>query len=77
MRNPRNSTGEPSLSRHRGPLAGLQPVPPEVLTLRAALRDRPEDATRFVLASHHRLPREAFFNPDNLARILGSSPGLS
>jgi flavin-dependent dehydrogenase len=55
-------------------MARLLRVPADVLRLRAALRDRPEDTTRWALATHHRLPRETFFNPTNLERILSSAP---
>jgi len=41
-----------------------------VLALRAALRERPDDARLFALAAFGTIPRETFFNPDNLARIL-------
>jgi flavin-dependent dehydrogenase len=52
--------------------AQLRPVPRDVLRLRAALRDRPADATRYFLAFYERISREAFFNPANLERVLGS-----
>ena len=45
-----------------------------MLRLRRALRDRPADATRFVLARDGRIPREAFFSPRNLERILADAP---
>jgi flavin-dependent dehydrogenase len=58
--------------------AALGPLPADVLALRRALRDNPADATRFVLATHARIPREEFFNPENLTRILsGQGPGAS
>jgi flavin-dependent dehydrogenase len=50
--------------------ARLEGHPPEVIALRAALRDRPEDARQFALAGFGALPRETFFNPDNLERIM-------
>ena len=55
-------------------MARLAPVPSDVLRLRQALRDRPGDATRFFLATYERIPREDFFNPQNLERLLDSAP---
>ena len=34
-------------------------------------RERPADATVFALAAFGVIPRDAFFNPENLQRILG------
>jgi flavin-dependent dehydrogenase len=50
--------------------ARLEPATPQVLALRAALRGRPADARLFALANFDALPREAFFNPENLERIM-------
>ena len=50
--------------------ARLLPLPPDLLQLRAALRDRPTDTTRFIKAWARMIPREEFFNPANLERIL-------
>jgi hypothetical protein len=55
-------------------MARLGPVPSDVLRLRQALRDRPADATRFFLATYERIPREDFFIPLNLERLLASVP---
>jgi flavin-dependent dehydrogenase len=57
--------------------AHLQPIPADVLRLRHALRDKPVDTTRYFLAFYERIPREDFFNPSNLARILGSGSDLT
>ncbi|HEX2032697.1 MAG TPA: NAD(P)/FAD-dependent oxidoreductase [Chloroflexota bacterium] len=54
--------------------ARFGPPPPEVTRLRLALRDRPADATRFMMAREGMIPRQAFFNPENLQRILGGAP---
>jgi flavin-dependent dehydrogenase len=51
--------------------ARLEPPPPDVLALRAALRGRPDDSRLFAMAAFGMLPREVFFNPDNLARLAG------
>jgi len=50
--------------------ARFEPPPPQVFQLRAALRDDPSAARQFFLAREHMIPREAFFNPDNLQRLL-------
>jgi hypothetical protein len=57
--------------------ARLQPLPPDLLRLRAALRDRPLDTTRYFLAVYDRIAIEDFFNPANLERILGSDQPAS
>jgi 2-polyprenyl-6-methoxyphenol hydroxylase-like FAD-dependent oxidoreductase len=53
-------------------MARLEPAPPEVIALRAALRGRPADSKMFALANFGAIPREAFFNPDNLDRIMAA-----
>jgi flavin-dependent dehydrogenase len=53
--------------------AQLGPVPADALRLREALRDMPADATRYFLAIYGRIPRDDFFNPPNLERILDSA----
>jgi flavin-dependent dehydrogenase len=52
--------------------AQLQPIPADVLRLRAALSDKPDDATRYFLAFYGRIPHEDFFNAANLERVLDS-----
>jgi len=47
-------------------------VPATVLALRQAVKDRPEDATQMVKARNLMIDRAAFFNPQNLQRLLGS-----
>ena len=51
-------------------LARFQPVPEETYRLRAALREDPEATRQFFLARQGMIPREAFFNPENLQRLL-------
>lgn len=51
-------------------LAQFKPMPPEAMGLRAALRDRPEETRRFYLANQGMVPRETFFNPENLQQLL-------
>lgn len=50
--------------------AAFQPLPTEALGLRAALRGNPAAANQFYLASQGMVPRETFFNPQNLNQIL-------
>jgi flavin-dependent dehydrogenase len=52
--------------------AQLGPVSADALRLRKALREMPADATQYFLAVYGRIPREDFFNPPNLERILDS-----
>lgn len=53
--------------------AQLAPIAPDVLRLRQALRDKPADTAQFFLARDGRIPRETFFNPRNLERILAAT----
>jgi flavin-dependent dehydrogenase len=55
-------------------LARLDPIPPDLVRLRQALRDRPTDATRYFLARYGRIPHDSFFDPQNLEPILASVP---
>jgi flavin-dependent dehydrogenase len=50
--------------------ARLQPPPPEMQELFAALRDRPHDRDRLFGTFAGTVPAGEFFAPDNLARIL-------
>jgi flavin-dependent dehydrogenase len=50
-------------------LARLEPLPPDVQRLRAAVRHDPELRRQFLLANHGAVPRESFFNPENLHRL--------
>jgi flavin-dependent dehydrogenase len=52
-------------------MAQLEPAPPDLLALRAAVRGRPDDARQLALAFFGAVPRESFFNADNLERIMG------
>jgi flavin-dependent dehydrogenase len=51
-------------------LARLQPPPAEVLGLRAALRGNQDDTNMFFLATEGMIPREKFFNPETMQRLL-------
>lgn len=55
-------------------LAGLEPPPPEMRQLFAALRDNEEEAGRFFGTIAGTVPVAEFFAPENLARIVGSAP---
>jgi 2-polyprenyl-6-methoxyphenol hydroxylase-like FAD-dependent oxidoreductase len=52
--------------------ATLQPPPPEMQQLIAALRHNPEQADRFIGTVAGTVPISEFFAPENLARITGS-----
>jgi 2-polyprenyl-6-methoxyphenol hydroxylase-like FAD-dependent oxidoreductase len=53
-------------------LAGLEPPPPEMQALFAALRSDPEQASRFFGTIVGTVPIADFFAPENLARIAGA-----
>jgi flavin-dependent dehydrogenase len=53
--------------------ARFAPMPDQLLQLRRALRDNQEDTNRFVMAREGMLPREEFFNPENVQRILAKA----
>lgn len=50
-------------------LAQFKPMPPEAMALRQALRHQPAETRRFYLANQGLIPRETFFNPENLQRL--------
>jgi flavin-dependent dehydrogenase len=50
--------------------ARFTPLRPEVLAIRAAVRERPEDATRFVKARMGMIDPASFFNPQTLQQLL-------
>jgi flavin-dependent dehydrogenase len=56
-------------------LAHLQPPPPEVVALRAALQDNEEERRRSFMAHFGVIPRDSFFNPDNLHRLVRAAAG--
>ncbi|HEU4630585.1 MAG TPA: NAD(P)/FAD-dependent oxidoreductase [Gemmatimonadaceae bacterium] len=51
-------------------MAQFRPMPTETRRLRAALRGHQEETNRFFLAYEGMTPRAAFFNPENLARVV-------
>ena len=59
-------------------LARFTPTRPEVLAIRAAVRERPYEATRFVKARMSMTDPAAFFNPQNLQQLLaGAEPSMT
>ena len=57
-------------SRENLAAAQLEDAPPDVLALRAALKGDPVETTRFFQARVGLIPRDAFFNPDTLSRLV-------
>jgi 2-polyprenyl-6-methoxyphenol hydroxylase-like FAD-dependent oxidoreductase len=56
-------------------MARLGPPAPEQLALRAALRERQEDTNLFYMARDGMVPPEAFFNPENMQRLMSGPAG--
>jgi flavin-dependent dehydrogenase len=50
-------------------LARLEPMPPEMEKMRAVVRHDPQLRRQMLLANHETVPRESFFNPENLHRL--------
>ena len=50
-------------------LAALQPPPPEIQQLLSALRDNPEQRSRFFGVFAHTVPVPEFFSPENMEKI--------
>jgi len=63
---------EATIAQYRENIAAARftPVSPELFQLRLALRGNQEDTNRFVMALEGWIPRDEFFNPDNVQRIL-------
>jgi len=57
--------------------ARFAPLPPQVLAIRAAVRDKPEDAARLWKARNGMIDPAEFFNPQNLQRLLGGRSAAS
>jgi flavin-dependent dehydrogenase len=51
-------------------LAALAPPPPEIVQILEALRDNPEQRSRFFGVFAHAVPVEDFFAPDNVQKLL-------
>lgn len=52
-------------------LAALAPPPPQTAELLFALRDNPEQRSRFFAVLAHGVPVEEFFSPENVQKIMG------
>jgi len=50
-------------------LAKLEPLPPEIMKLRAAVRNDPALRREYTLANHDAVPRESFFNAETMKRL--------
>jgi flavin-dependent dehydrogenase len=68
----RNETTRP-LYGLTGQFAALQPPPPEMQQLLAALQGNPEQADRFIGTVAGTVPIPEFFAPENIARIMGTN----
>lgn len=54
--------------------ARFRPPTPQILALRAVVREKPEEATRLIKARMGMIDPAEFFNPQNLQRLLGDIP---
>ena len=50
-------------------LAKLEPLPPDIMRLRAAVRHDPALRREYTLANHDAIPRESFFNAETMKRL--------
>jgi flavin-dependent dehydrogenase len=57
-------------------MARFTPLGPEVLGLRAAVRNQPQQATAFTKAVMGMIDRDAFFNPENLQRVMAGATSV-
>ena len=57
-------------------MARFTPLRPEVLGLRAAVRNQPQQATAFTKAVMGMIDRDAFFNPENLQRVMAGAASV-
>jgi flavin-dependent dehydrogenase len=58
-------------------MARLEPLPEQLLRLRAALRGDQDATNHFFLATQHMVAPQTFFNDDNLGRLIARSAPLS
>lgn len=65
-----------TLSEYRANVerARFAPLPPEHRQLRAALRENPEGSRALLLTIEGLAPRDAFFAPENIARVMRAAP---
>ena len=52
--------------------ARFEPIPPELLALRATIRGNQEAINRMYMAREGMIPRESFFNPENMQKLMGA-----
>ena len=58
-------------------MASFTPWPDVLLPLRAAIRGKPEECTRFMMARLGMIPPQEFFNPANIQRLLGNDVSVT
>jgi flavin-dependent dehydrogenase len=54
-------------------LAANKPLPDELQRLRAAVKGNPQTTRQFFLANQGMIPRESFFNPENIESLFGKA----
>lgn len=54
--------------------ARFEPLPPELVALRAAIRGNQHAINEMYRAREGMIAREAFFNPENLQKLIGAAP---
>lgn len=57
-------------------LALMEPPPPEVLALRAAIRGDDLQTSRYMGAVARTIPFHDFFGPENVTRLVGAKAGM-
>ena len=55
-------------------LAALAPPPPEIVAILTALRENPEQRSRFFGVFAHAVPVQDFFAPENIQKLLAGKP---
>jgi hypothetical protein len=48
-------------------------LPDELQRLRAAVKGNPQTTRQFFLANQGMIPRESFFNPENIESLIGKA----
>jgi 2-polyprenyl-6-methoxyphenol hydroxylase-like FAD-dependent oxidoreductase len=70
---------EASMSEYRENIhmAQFKPLPPDLVTIRRGVRANQEDTNKFFMARQGMIPREEFFNPENLQRLKARAAATS
>jgi hypothetical protein len=70
---------EASMSEYRENIhmAQFKPLPPDLVAIRAGIRGNQEDTNKFFMARQGMIPREEFFNPENLQRLKARAAAAS